>query len=337
MPRARVYPGRKMRYLITGGAGFIGSHLAERLLADGDQVLLLDDLSAGSVRNIEHLLGSSRVSFCRGPAEDPKLVQELLANCDGVFHLAASVGVRQVVEQARRVFENNLACTHAVVRAASSQRKLLVYASSSEVYGKGCGRPFREDDDLVMGSTRVARWGYACSKAMGEWLALAHQRETGMPLWILRLFNTVGPRQSGRHGMVLPRLAGQAVRGEPMTVFGDGRQTRCFAHVRDVVQAMATLARRPQAAGQVVNVGNDVEVNILQLARLVRRLANSSSPIHSVPLAEAYPVGFEEVPRRLPDLARLRNCLGDVPTTPLAEIVREVVAEQRLALAVANG
>ncbi|MHC4512902.1 MAG: NAD-dependent epimerase/dehydratase family protein [Planctomycetota bacterium] len=326
-----------MRYLITGGAGFIGSHLAERLLAEGDRVVLLDDLSAGSLRNIGQLLASPRASFHRGSARDPQLVAELLADCDGVFHLAASVGVRQVVEQARRVFDNNLACTHAVLQAASSQRKLLVYASSSEVYGKGHRRPFQEDDDLVMGSTRVARWGYACSKAMGEWLALAHQRETGMALWIMRLFNTVGPRQSGRHGMVLPRLVEQAVRGEPMTVYGDGRQTRCFAHVRDVVQVMVTLARRPQASGQVVNIGNDAEVSILALARVVRRLANSTSAIRTVPLGTAYPTGFEEIARRVPDLARLQRLLGAVPTTPLADIVREVVAERRLALAVANG
>ncbi len=326
-----------MRYLITGGAGFIGSHLAERLLAEGDRVVLLDDLSSGGLHNIEHLLASPRVSFCRGSAQDPQLLAELLADCDGVFHLAASVGVRQVVEQARRVLDNNLACTHAVLKATSSQRKLLVYASSSEVYGKGCGRPFHEDDDLVIGSTRVARWGYACSKAMGEWLALAHQRETGMPLWIVRLFNTVGPRQSGRHGMVLPRLVEQAVRNEPMTVYGDGQQTRCFAHVQDVVQAMATLARRPQASGQVVNVGNDVEVTILALARLVRRLANSSSAIRAVPLGEAYPVGFEEIPRRIPDLGRLRRLLGEVPATPLADIVGEVVAERHRGLAIANG
>jgi len=326
-----------MRYLITGGAGFIGSHLAERLLAEGDRVVLLDDLSSGTLHNIEHLLASPRVSFCRGSAQDPQLVAELLSDCDGVFHLAASVGVRQVVEQARQVFENNLACTHAVLNAASSQRKLLVYASSSEVYGKGCGRSFCEDDDLVIGSTRVARWGYACSKAMGEWLALAHQRETGMALWIVRLFNTVGPRQTGRHGMVLPRLVGQAVRNEPMTVYGDGHQTRCFAHVQDVAKAMATLARRPQASGQVVNVGNDVEVTIQALARLVRRLANSSSAILTVPLGEAYPVGFEEIPRRIPDLGRLRRLLGEVPTTPLADIVGEVVAEHRRGLAIANG
>ena len=326
-----------MRYLITGGAGFIGSHLAERLLAEGDRVCLLDDLSSGSLGNIEHLLSSPAASFCRGSAKDTQLVAELLSQCDGVFHLAASVGVRQVVQHARQVFDNNLACTQAVLRAASSQRKLLVYASSSEVYGKGHRRPFQEDDDLVMGSSRVARWGYACSKAMGEWLALAHQQETGMPLWIVRLFNTVGPRQSGRHGMVLPRLVEQAVRGEPMTVYGDGRQTRCFAHVRDVVQAIATLARRPQGGGQVVNVGNDVEVSILALARLVRRRADSLSAIRTVPLGEAYPVGFEEIWRRIPDLGRLRRLLGPVPATPLRDIVDEVVAERRTALAMANG
>jgi UDP-glucose 4-epimerase len=330
-----------MRYLITGGAGFIGSHLAERLVADGDHVVLLDDLSSGTLQNIDALLASSRVSFCRGNARDPSLVAELLADCDGVFHLAASVGVRKVVEQARQVFENNLACTHAVLQAASSQRKLLVYASSSEVYGKGAGRPFCEDDDLVLGSTRVARWGYACSKAMGEWLALAHQRETGMALWILRLFNTVGPRQTGRHGMVLPRLVEQALRNEPLTVYGDGRQTRCFAHVRDVVHTMAILARRPVATGQlvsqVVNVGNDREVTILELARLVRRLAHSSSPIHTVPVGEAYPVGFEEIPWRVPDLSRLRRLLGKVPATPLGEIVDEVVTTRRQASALANG
>ncbi len=326
-----------MRYLITGGAGFIGSHLAERLLSGGDRVYLLDDLSSGSLGNVEHLLSSPEVSFCRGSARDPQLVADLLSDCDGVFHLAASVGVRQVVQQARHVFDNNLACTQAVLQAASSQRKLLVYASSSEVYGKGHQRPFQEDDDLILGSTRVARWGYACSKAMGEWLALAHQRETGTPLWIVRLFNTVGPRQSGRHGMVLPRLVEQAVRGEPMTVYGDGRQTRCFAHVRDVVQALACLARRPQGSGQVVNVGNDVEVSILALARLVRRRARSSSEIRTVPLGEAYPVGFEEIWRRIPDLRRLRRLLGSVPATPLPEIVDEVVAERRRALTIANG
>lgn len=329
-----------MRYLITGGAGFIGSHLGEQLVARGHRVVLLDDLSSGALQNIEALLPSSEVSFCRGDARDPRLVAELLSDCDGVFHLAASVGVRKVVEEARQVFENNLACTHAVLQAASSQRKLLVYASSSEVYGRGGGsggNPFHEDDDLVLGSTRVARWGYACSKAMGEWLALAHRRETGMPLWILRLFNTVGPRQSGRHGMVLPRLVDQALRHEPMTVYGDGRQTRCFAHVRDVVQAMATLALRPLASGQVVNVGNDRAVTILELAELVRRLAHSSSPIRAVPVDEAYPVGFEEIAWRVPDLSRLRRLLGEVPATPLQSIVGELVAAGRQALAVANG
>ena len=318
-----------MRYLITGGAGFIGSHLAEQLLRDGDQVCLLDDLSGGSLTNVEHLLASPAVSFCRGSAADPRLVAELLGDCDGVFHLAASVGVRRVVEQAQQVFDNNLDCTRAVLEAASRQRKLLIYASSSEVYGKGRGRPFREDDDLVLGNTRVARWGYACAKAMGEWLALAHHRRTGMPLWIVRLFNTVGPRQTGEHGMVLPRLVDQALRGEAMTVYGDGRQTRCFAHVRDVVQVLAELCRRPQAAGQVLNIGSDVEVTILALAALVRRLANSTSPVQTVPLREAFPVGFEDIMRRVPDLRRLRRLHGAVPATSLAEIVADVVADRR--------
>ncbi len=318
-----------MRFFLTGGAGFIGSHLAERLVGTGHTVVALDDLSTGRQANVDHLLGRPGFDLEIGSVTDAPRVTELMDRCDATVHLAAAVGVRLIVEQPVHTIETNVRGTEVVLAAAAPKRKPVVIASTSEVYGKSARVPFAEDDDLVLGATVHSRWAYACSKALDEWLALAYAREKQVPVIIARLFNTVGPRQTGRYGMVLPSLAAQAVRGEPLTVFGTGEQTRCFAHVSDVVHAIQRLIETPAAVGQVFNIGSDREVTINRLAEMVRRAAGSRSPITHTPYAEAYAEGFEDMPRRIPDLDKLRRTIGFRPSTSLEQIIADVVAEQR--------
>ncbi len=322
-----------MKVFITGGAGFIGSHLAERLLERGDRVLVLDDLSTGSMDNIAHLVGRRGFEYRIGSALDRPLVAECVDRCDVTVHLAAAVGVRLIVERPVRTIETNVGCTEVVLDAAAKKQKLVVVASTSEVYGKSAKVPFTEDDDLQLGPTTHSRWAYACSKALDEWLALAYHREKKVPVIIARFFNTVGPRQTGRYGMVLPTFAAQALAGEPITVFGTGTQSRCFGHVRDAVEAVLRLIESPMAVGQVFNIGNDEEVAILRLAELVREVAASSSEIVLVPYSEAYAEGFEDMQRRVPDVRKLERTIGFRPRTPLREIVADVVADQRARLA----
>lgn len=322
-----------MKVFITGGAGFIGSHLAERLLERGDRVLVLDDLSTGSMENIDHLVGRDGFDYRIGSALDQPLVTECVDRCDVTVHLAAAVGVRLIVERPVHTIETNVRATEVVLNAAAKKQKLTLIASTSEVYGKSAKIPFSEDDDLQLGPTTHSRWAYACSKALDEWLGLAYYREKNAPVILVRFFNTVGPRQTGRYGMVLPNFAMQALTGEPITVFGTGEQARCFGHVKDAVEALVRLIAAPAAIGTVFNVGNDEEVTILDLARRVREAAGSSSLIRLVPYDEAYAEGFEDMLRRVPDVRRLERTIGFRPRTPLSEIIADVVADQRARLA----
>jgi len=321
-----------VKVFITGGAGFIGSHLAERLLDRGDHVLVLDDLSTGEMANIAHLVGRPGFQHRIGSVLDAPLVSEMLDQCDITVHLAAAVGVRLIVERPVHTIETNTKGTEVVLGAAAKKRKLVVVASTSEVYGKSTNIPFREDQDLQLGPTTHSRWAYACSKALDEWLALAYLREKQLPVIVVRLFNTVGPRQTGAYGMVLPRFAAQALKNEPITVYGTGAQTRCLGHVRDAVEALLRLIAVPAAVGDVFNIGATEEVSMDALAELVRDAAGSSSSIVHVPYAEAYAAGFEDMQRRVPDVEKLVRVTGFRPATSLREIVADVVADQRIRL-----
>ncbi len=326
-----------MRVLITGGAGFIGSHLADRMLARGDDVVVIDDFSSGSPDNIAHLRGNARFECVVGSASDPEVVTSLVARSEAIVHLAAAVGVRLILESPVRTIENNLFGTAVVLTAAADaqkagNRKTVLLASTSEVYGKGNRPPFSEDDDLTLGPTTNSRWAYACSKAMDEWLGLAHWREHGLPVIIARLFNTVGPRQTGRYGMVLPNFTEQALAGEPITVFGTGRQSRCFCHVSDTVEALTSLLDTPGIDGQVFNVGSDREISMRELAELVRQTANSASPIELVPYEEAYAEGFEDMERRVPDCGKIEKWTGFRPKRSLEQIIADVIADRRMRL-----
>jgi UDP-glucose 4-epimerase len=322
-----------MKVYITGGAGFIGSHLAESLIREGHHVSVLDDLSTGQMSNIDHLIGNPLFKYRIGTVRNASLVAEMVDRCDVTVHLAAAVGVRLIVEQPVHTIETNVHGTEVVLEAAARKQKPVLIASSSEVYGKSSKVPFCEDDDLVMGPTVHSRWAYACSKALDEWLGLAHHREKGVPVIIARLFNTVGPRQTGRYGMVLPNFARQAVRGEPITVFGNGKQSRCFAYVCDVAEAIKRLISTPSAYGEVFNVGSSREITIDELACLVRDIAGSTSSIVHTPYERAYAHGFEDMMRRVPTVEKLENCIGFKPSTPLEQIIQEVVSEQRGLLA----
>lgn len=317
-----------MRFLITGGAGFVGSHLAEFLLARGDEVFLFDDLSTGSMENIRHLKSQPRMHYFLDRIENRALLAELVDESDVIFHLAAAVGVRLIVESPVRTIETNIHGTQLVLEAASKKKKTVFIASTSEVYGKNANVPFTEDADLVLGPTSKGRWSYAASKAVDEFLALSYWKEKHQPVVVGRLFNTVGPRQTGRYGMVLPSFVTQALAGKPITVFGDGTQSRCFAHVRDVVEAIARLISTPRAVGEVVNIGNDEEITVEGLARLVKQRTGSASPIEFVPYDQAYEPGFEDMPRRIPSLSKLVELTGFRPTTPLVQIVDDVIAYQ---------
>ena len=314
-----------MRALITGGAGFIGSHLAEAVLAEGSEVDVIDNLSTGSIRNIGHLKSNPRFNYVIDTLTNEPLLAELIDRNDVVFHFAAAVGVKLIVEQPVHTIETNVHGTEVVLKHANKKKKKVVIASTSEVYGKSADVPFREDADLVMGATVKHRWAYACSKAIDEFLALAYYKERHLPVIVVRFFNTVGPRQTGQYGMVLPSFVRQALAGDPITVFGDGTQSRSFTYVGDVVDCLMKLVKEPAAVGQVFNIGNEEEVTILKLAELVRSLTGSSSAIEFVPYDKAYETGFEDMPRRVPDLAKVRNLVGYAPKVQLNEIISRVI------------
>jgi UDP-glucose 4-epimerase len=318
-----------MKVLITGGAGFLGSHLAERLVAHGDDVLVLDDLSTGQMANLAGLIGHERFHYRIGSVTDTPLVAEMVDLADVVVHLAAAVGVRLIVERPVHTIETNVHGTEVVLSRAAVKQKRVIVASTSEVYGKSARVPFSETDDLTLGATVHSRWAYACSKALDEWLALAYWREKAVPVTICRFFNTVGPRQTGRYGMVVPNFVAQALSGAPITVFGTGEQTRCFAHVADVVECIARLMVTEAAVGQVFNVGTDHEVTINQLAEVVRSSAESTSAIVHVPYSEAYAEGFEDMQRRVPNCDKLERAIGFRPKTALPAIVADVIEDQR--------
>ena len=324
-----------MRFLITGGAGFIGSHLAEDLLARGHRVHVVDDLSTGSMDNIRHLKHEPRFGYTIDTCASASVVAEAVDEADVVYHLAAAVGVELIVESPVRTIETNVHCTEVVLAQAAKKRKPVLIASTSEVYGKSTSFPFREDGDLVMGPSTTGRWSYACSKAIDEFLALAYWKERKLPTVVARLFNTVGPRQTGRYGMVVPTFVGQALAGRPLTVFGDGRQTRCFCHVSDVVRALVDLMELGEAVyGEVFNIGSQEEISMLGLADRVRELTGSDSEIHVIPYKEAYEAGFEDMPRRYPDLAKIGGALGWAPTRSLDEILTGVISYQQADAAV---
>jgi len=314
------------RFLITGGAGFIGSHLAEALLGRGDQVTIIDDLSTGRFENVEHLVGRPLFGFAIDTINNETVLDRLASQSDVIVHLAAAVGVELVVQFPVHTIATNVGGTEAVLRAARRYRLKTLIASTSEVYGKGARVPFGEDDDVLLGPTCRHRWAYAATKMVDEFLGLAYHREYGLPVIAFRLFNTVGPRQTGRYGMVMPRFVAAALRDQPIRVFGDGTQRRCFGHVQDVVRAIVALADAPQAVGQVFNVGTAEEVSILDLARRVIALTCSRSEIVTVPYDEAYPDGFEDMIRRVPDTTRIRQAVGWSPQHSLDDIIRDVAA-----------
>jgi nucleoside-diphosphate-sugar epimerase len=314
-----------VRVLITGGAGFIGSHLTEALLGAGDEVSILDDLSTGSMDNIVHLKGKAGFSY----TIDSVINEPLLDQCDVVVHLAAAVGVKLIVEAPVRTIETNVHGTEVVLKHANKKKKLVVIASTSEVYGKSTAVPFKEDADLVLGPTLKHRWAYACSKAIDEFLALAYWKEKKLPIIIVRLFNTVGPRQTGRYGMVIPTFVRQAIANHPITVFGDGSQSRSFTHVGDVVRGLMRLVDEPRAIGEVFNIGNGREITIRALAERIRDMSESDSPIVTIPYDEAYEAGFEDMPRRVPDLTKIRQLVGYEPTVDLDEVLRSVIEDVR--------
>jgi UDP-glucose 4-epimerase len=317
-----------MHYLITGGAGLIGSHLAELLLDRGNHVSIIDDLSTGSIRNIAALKERAGFSYIIDSVLNERLMAELVDEADGVFHLAAAVGVKLIVESPVHTIETNVSGTEVVLSLAAKKKKPVLVASSSEVYGKSSKVPFKETGDLLLGPTLKARWAYACSKAIDEFLALAYYKEKKLPTIVARLFNTVGPRQTGRYGMVIPTFVGQALAEKPITVFGDGAQSRCFCHVADTAEALAGLIESRQAYGNVYNVGSKEEVTITQLAERVRELTETDSPIVYVPYDEAYEAGFEDMPRRVPDITRINDLLGWQPQRELNTILKDVIAHK---------
>ena len=318
-----------MSVLITGGAGFIGSHLAERHIKRGDEVYIIDDLSTGSMENIEHIKNQPGFHYSLDSVTNQQLVAELVDLCDATYHLAAAVGVKLIVESPVRTIETNIRGTEIVLAQAAKKRKRVLITSTSEVYGKRETIPFREDDDLIMGATNKGRWSYACSKAIDEFLAIAYWKEKKVPTVIARLFNTVGPRQTGQYGMVVPNFVRQALEGKEITVYGDGSQSRCFTHVSDVVGGLMKLMENQEATGEVYNIGGDQEVTILQLAERIKALTESKSPITFLAYDKAYEAGFEDMQRRVPDTTKLRNLIGYEPTFNLDEILKDVIAFQR--------
>ncbi|HEU5102643.1 MAG TPA: NAD-dependent epimerase/dehydratase family protein [Roseiflexaceae bacterium] len=322
-------PDTARTFLITGGAGFIGSHLADELIARGHRVLAIDNLSTGSLHNIAHLLHHPLFHFARASIIDATVMDRLASDVDVIIHLAAAVGVQLIIEHPVHTIETNIMGTEAVLKSALRYRCRVLLASTSEVYGKGSRIPFSEQDDVLLGATGVSRWAYAASKMVDEFLGLAYYREYGLEVVPFRLFNTVGPRQTGRYGMVVPRLVRQAMRGEPITVYGSGTQSRCFCDVRDAIRAIIGLAQHPAAPGQVYNIGNREEVSIFELAEQIKRFTGSDSPIVTVPYREAYAPGFEDMQRRVPDTARIQALLGWQPTRTLDHILETVVEYER--------
>jgi UDP-glucose 4-epimerase len=318
-----------MRFLITGGAGFIGSHLADELIGRGHRVHALDDLSTGSIDNLRHLREDPAFEYTIDSCTNSRLVAELVDEADAVFHLAAAVGVQLIVESPVRTIETNVRCTEIVLAQANKKKRPVFIASTSEVYGKSTALPFRETGDLVMGSTDKGRWSYACSKALDEFLALAYHNERRLPTVVGRLFNTVGPRQTGQYGMVVPTFIKQALANRPLTVHGDGTQRRCFCHVSDVVRALADLMEQDRHYGQVYNIGSDEEISIRDLAGVVRERCDSQSEIVLVPYEEAYDPGFEDMARRIPDTTKLHAAIGWEPTKRLDDVLTDVIAYEQ--------
>jgi UDP-glucose 4-epimerase len=318
-----------MRVLITGGAGFVGSHLAEALLDRGDEVFALDNLSTGSIENIAHLKSHPKFHYTIDTVTNEPVLAELIDQCDVVVHLAAAVGVKLIVEAPVHTIETNVHGTEVVLKHANKKKKLVLIASTSEVYGKSADVPFREDADLVLGPSAKHRWAYACSKLIDEFLALAYWKERKLPIIIVRLFNTVGPRQTGQYGMVIPTFVRQALAGKPITVFGDGHQSRSFTYVGDVVRAVVALMDEPRAVGNVFNIGNGHEITIGELAERIKTLAASRSEIVRIPYDEAYEAGFEDMPRRVPDISKVKALVGYTPTVELDEILKRVIEHFR--------
>ncbi len=322
-----------MNILVTGGAGFIGSHLCRALLERGDRVVVLDDLSTGCYQNIEGIEDNDRLKLIVASVNDAAMVDRCVREADYVYHLASAVGVRLIIDQPVRTIESIVGGTRNVLASCACYRRPFLLTSTSEVYGKSTQVPFREEDDTVMGPTCKRRWSYACAKALDEFLALAHWVESRLPVTIVRLFNTVGPRQTGQYGMVLPNFVMQALQGKPLTVFGDGTQSRCFTHVADVVEALIALKECRAARGEVVNIGSDREVTIMALAELVKRMTGSASPIQVIPYDQAYGEGFDDMQRRVPCLEKAARLIGYKPARSLEQIVADVIEEKRQVLA----
>ena len=314
-----------MKYLITGGAGFVGSHLAGTLLDRGDEVYVIDNLSTGSIENVEHLKDHPRFHYTIDTISNQPVTAELVDRVDIIFHLAAAVGVRLIVESPVHTIETNVYGTETILTLANKKRKKVIIASTSEVYGKNTNVPFREDFDLVLGPTNKGRWSYACSKAIDEFLALAYFKEKKLPVVVVRLFNTVGPRQTGQYGMVIPTFVKQALSGRPITVFGDGTQSRCFTDVSDVVKGLADLAIHPGAVGEVFNIGTNHEITILDLAKKVKEMTGSKAEIVFVPYEKAYEEGFEDMPRRVPDIGKIQKLIGYKPALSLEQTLQRVI------------
>lgn len=318
-----------MRYLITGGAGFIGSHLADALIARGDQVSVIDDLSTGSIRNIAHLRGQPGFNYYIGSMLQPAVLAELVDDVDATFHLAAAVGVRLIVESPVRTIETNIRSTELLLEVAAKKKRRVLITSTSEVYGKSLDVPFREDGDIVLGATSRGRWSYACSKAIDEFLAIAYWREKKLPTVCARLFNTAGARQTGRYGMVIPRFVEQALAGQDITVYGDGLQRRCFTHVDDAVRALIGLMDADHTTGEVYNIGAQDEISVNDLAQRVREATGTSSNIVHIPFSVAYEESFEDMPQRVPSTEKIAAAIGWKPDRGLSEIIRDVIEYQR--------
>ncbi|HEV8292465.1 MAG TPA: GDP-mannose 4,6-dehydratase [Tepidisphaeraceae bacterium] len=318
-----------MHYLLTGGAGFIGSHLAERLLKDGHSLTILDDFSTGREANIAHLRSNPKLDLIRDTVENEQTAALVVSRADAIFHLAAAVGVKLVAEEPVRTIRTTIHGTEVILDAAHRFGKPVLITSSSEVYGKGTRVPFREEDDVLMGATKFSRWCYAYSKGIDEFLGLAYHKQFGLPVTLVRLFNTVGPRQVGMYGMVLPRFTAAALANQPLEVYGDGNQTRCFSHVSDVVDALIKLMNTPKAVGDVFNLGGHEEISINDLARRVISLANSKSEIKHIPYEQAYGRAFDDLPRRVPDLTKIKNTIGFAPKHNLDQIIQSVLYDQK--------
>ncbi len=314
-----------MNSLITGGAGFIGSHLAEELLRRGEEVWVIDDLSTGRYENVAHLVGNPKFHLQIDTIMDQKVMEELINRCNLVYHLAAAVGVRLIVDKPVETMETNILGAEIVLKLANQEKKKVIVSSTSEIYGKSDNVPFKEDDDRILGSTTMRRWCYSCSKAIDEFLALAYHQEKKSPVVIARMFNTVGPRQTGQYGMVVPRFVQSALLGHPIQVYGDGEQTRCFTYVSDIVEALIGLAHSPQAEGEIFNVGSEEEISINELAKMVKRLTKSKSTIEHLPYEKAYEKGFEDMRRRVPDLTKIRNLIGFHPKVNLEEMLLKII------------